>query len=134
MHRVFVYGTLRRNASRDILQYYRNAVFVDAASVSARMFDLGSYPGIRLGNGPERVVGEVFDVTDRTLKGLDEWEGIRPASPSSGEYTRRRVKVHLDSGGVCDAWIYETAESAVLGRPAIRSGDWLIRQKNECGG
>ena len=76
MHRVFVYGSLKRGATRnDLLEA---AVFAGKAITSAsfRMLD-GPYPVLR-DSGPDAhpVAGEVYEVNDRTLAALDDYEGV----------------------------------------------------------
>ena len=76
MHRVFVYGSLKRGAERNDL--LGAAVFAGEATTAApfRMLD-GPYPVLR-DHGPDshRVAGEVYEVDDTTLAALDEYEGV----------------------------------------------------------
>ncbi len=92
MHRVFVYGSLKRGAERNDL--LKTAVFAGKAITAApyRMLD-GPYP-VLLDNGPggHRVTGEVYEIDDDTLKALDDYEGV-------GErlYDRIEIDVMIES-------------------------------------
>ncbi len=76
MHRVFVYGSLKRGGERNDL--LKAAVFAGKATTAApfRMLD-GPYPVLR-DNGPDahRIAGEVYEVDDSTLAALDDYEGV----------------------------------------------------------
>jgi gamma-glutamylaminecyclotransferase len=76
MHRVFVYGSLKRGfENHDLLGA---AVFTGKAITAAsfRMMD-GPYPVLReSGAGRFRVSGELYEVDDRTLAALDDLEGV----------------------------------------------------------
>jgi gamma-glutamylcyclotransferase (GGCT)/AIG2-like uncharacterized protein YtfP len=88
MHRVFVYGTLKRGFCNHHL--LKNSVFAGSASTASayRLLD-GEFPVIR-DRGPDRlqVSGELYDVDDATLARLDELEGV-----SEGMYDRATIEV-----------------------------------------
>lgn len=76
MHRVFVYGSLKRGLENHAL--LGTAVFAGKAATAApfRMMD-GPYPVLReSGGGGLRVSGELYEVDDRTLEALDDLEGV----------------------------------------------------------
>jgi len=123
--RIFLYGTLRRGGSRDVLEHFEGAEFVCAARVRGVLHDLHDYPGLRLSEFAGWVTGELFDVTAAALALLDEWEGIDPAAPQAGEYRRIRVSAEREDGAAETCWIYEIAERNSANRPVIASGDWL---------
>ncbi len=123
--RIFLYGTLRRGGSRDILKYYEGAEFAGTARVRGMLHELGEYPGLRLLDGGGWVRGELFDVTPAALARLDEWEGIDASLPEQGEYRRIRMAVERDDGGQDWCWGYEIAPRNCEGRPVIPSGDWI---------
>lgn len=125
--RIFLYGTLRRGASRDVLAHYAGTEFVASARVRGTLHDFGDYPGLRLDASAGWVRGEIFDVDAVTLAGLDEWEGIDPAAPTAGEYRRVRVEAERDDGALETCWVYEIMAEKCAGRPVIASGDWLAR-------
>ncbi len=88
MHRVFVYGSLKRGAARNDL--LKAAVFAGNAITAApfRMLD-GPYPVLR-DNGADGfpVSGEVYEVDERTLAELDDYEGV-------GERLYDRVEIDV---------------------------------------
>ncbi|RTL54718.1 MAG: gamma-glutamylcyclotransferase [Bradyrhizobiaceae bacterium] len=104
MHRVFVYGTLKRGGERNDL--LKAAAFAGKASTVAsfRMLD-GPYPVLRDNNGPgpgdHPVSGEVFEVDDAALAALDDYEGV-------GErlYDRIETDVAMEDGRILRAFIY----------------------------
>jgi gamma-glutamylcyclotransferase (GGCT)/AIG2-like uncharacterized protein YtfP len=109
---LFVYGTLRRavgHPMHDVLA--QSSTFVGEASVNAKMFDRGNYPGIVLSDqAADRVAGDVFDLASEmaapVLRTLDEYEGIGPGNPLPHEYTRQVVAVHMSAGHTITAWAY----------------------------
>jgi gamma-glutamylcyclotransferase (GGCT)/AIG2-like uncharacterized protein YtfP len=128
---LFVYGTLRRGEARDINRLSPAPRWVGTGSVTGRLFDLGSYPGLRLG-GDEVVTGEVYAITPVLERLLDEIEEVWPTP--NGEYDKRDTTVSLeietpvlDGGAAAEitCLVYEASHSAVCGRPLIEGGDWV---------
>ena len=120
---VFVYGTLRRGQSNDINRLRPSPRFVADAEVAGTLYDLGPYPGIRLG-GDGVVQGEVYEIAPELELRLDEIEEVHPQA--TGEYAKREVRVRSASG----EWtclVYEIHPSRVTGVPVIGQGDWLRR-------
>jgi gamma-glutamylcyclotransferase (GGCT)/AIG2-like uncharacterized protein YtfP len=88
MHRVFVYGTLKRG--------FRNHRFLEGSSFAGEAYTLtpyrmldGRFPVLR-DNGPDlqRVSGELFEIDDRTLAKLDDLESV-----GTGMYNRILIDV-----------------------------------------
>jgi gamma-glutamylcyclotransferase (GGCT)/AIG2-like uncharacterized protein YtfP len=125
--RIFLYGTLRRGGSRDVLKFYEGAFFAGGARLRGTLYDLGEYPGLILDDRADFVIGELFDVTAGALADLDEWEGIDLENPDGGEYRRRRIEAELADGSPQPCWVYEIRPEVCAGRPVIGSGDWLSR-------
>ena len=121
MTRVFVYGTLRRGGRNDIHRYQPQPGFVTTARVQGRLYHLGRYPGLVLGNG-NWVLGEVYEVTPAALEQLDLLEGLLPQP--TGEYHRRTVAVDTPEGPLA-CLLYEIDPSRIRGRAVIEHGDWL---------
>jgi gamma-glutamylcyclotransferase (GGCT)/AIG2-like uncharacterized protein YtfP len=72
---VFVYGSLKRGGPNH--KVLANSQFVAEAHTRSslyQMLSLGDYPGVVRG-GSSRISGEVYQVTDRILRRLDELEG-----------------------------------------------------------
>lgn len=109
---LFVYGTLKRNSARKRHPLLRDARFVDLASISGRLYDLGPYPGVVRESGDRgRVFGEVYEIHDDhahgALQALDKYEG--------SEFIRQRAYATLRDGKRRSAWAY------VLRKPPPRS-------------
>ncbi|MBI1354620.1 MAG: gamma-glutamylcyclotransferase [Acidobacteria bacterium] len=84
-----------------------------------RLYDLGRYPALRLGEG--RVRGELYELLDpRLLAFLDRFEDYDPAQPSRSQYRRERVRLIEPARW---AWVYVYNQS-FAGRPWVRSGSW----------
>lgn len=115
---VFVYGTLLSGESRHGHLTAFSPVAQAAASATADLLDLGSYPGLIPGAG--RVRGELygFEDVDAVLEPLDRIEGYCAGEPS----LYQRVVLQVESGvGAQWAWTYAYAREG--GMP-IPSGDW----------
>ena len=121
MTRVFVYGTLRRGGRNDIYRYQPLPRFVTNARIRGRLYHLGRYPGLALGQG-DWVQGEVYEVAPSVLVQLDHLEGLLPQP--TGEYHRRSVRVDTPSGTL-QCLLYEIDPSRIQGRALIEHGDWL---------
>lgn len=131
---VFVYGTLRRGEERDINLLHPAPEAIARASIEGELYDLGTYPGLRLG-GAARVEGEVYAISPELEHRLDGIESIWPEP--GGEYLKREVTVRLDAqvegasilgavgGDTLACLVYEATLEAVSGRPAIAGGNWV---------
>ena len=120
---VFVYGTLRSGGSNDIARWLPAAHFVGKAEMAGTLYDLGAYPGARLG-GTARLHGEVYRIAAELESQLDRLEEVRP--DGQGEYLKREVRVKVGAREyVC--LVYEIHPRRVPGRPVIASGDWMRR-------
>lgn len=121
---VFVYGTLRAGGSNDIARWTPAPRFVGAAEIAGVLYDLGAYPGARLG-GTARLQGEVYRIEAALESQLDRLEEVKP--DDQGEYLKREVRVQIDSHAF-DCLVYEIHHRRVVGRPVIASGDWMRRR------
>jgi gamma-glutamylcyclotransferase (GGCT)/AIG2-like uncharacterized protein YtfP len=122
-HRVFVYGSLRRDNAGAMSVRFPDAAYVGDGKVRGRLYDLGAYPALLLDESGAQVTGEVYEVTDETLNKLDQFE-------LTSDYERRDVEVEIgDEHGHC--WIYVPAHEASFfdGFPSIESGDWIRHLK-----
>ncbi|NQW93492.1 MAG: gamma-glutamylcyclotransferase [Polaromonas sp.] len=117
---VFVYGTLRKGEERDINRLQPAPVFVGDSQIKGTLYDLGSYPGVRL-SGENWVQGEVYQITPELERQLDEIEEVWPQQ--TGEYVKREVVVQC-AGLALVCLVYVVAELHVQGRGVIESGDW----------
>lgn len=124
--RLFVYGTLRPpqpDSNPDDSRYYtRVSPFIQnitpARLPHAVLYDLGTYPGARPGEGA--IVGELLTVAPAAIHILDQHEG------HPHFFYRERVRVEIAQGAV-EAWIYFAPESLINDHCPISNGDWLRR-------
>jgi len=122
---LFVYGTLRPFVAIPMsLWLRRTARYLGAATTAGRLYDLGSYPGMRAArHRRDRVVGDVYRVVrPRVFRVLDRYEaGNARRNP---KFVRERCIVWLARRGVRKkAWTYRYRHS-VAGAPRITGGDY----------
>lgn len=110
---VFVYGTLRRGQSN-------NRLLTDAQFISDyitgpdyTMHHNGFFPSVITG-GKTRIVGEVWEVTDRIMSSLDELEGY--------PFLYNRTRIETPWG---KAWMYYRKPVEVSQDPIVHDGDWV---------
>jgi gamma-glutamylcyclotransferase (GGCT)/AIG2-like uncharacterized protein YtfP len=107
---IFFYGTLRpSHAPEEIATVVRKLTPVGAGTVSARLYDLGEYPGIILDSDAGRPIkGEVFVLPGDpgTLRSLDDYEDFRPKDPEGSLFKRMRTNVTLRNGSTRSCWVY----------------------------
>jgi len=122
-HLVFVYGTLRRGCSNHSLLEGARCVG-HGKTVERYAMYATSIPFVAKDETVCQIVGEVYAVGKRTLKGLDQLEG----SPES--YVRERVKIILEDGRSVVAWSYFCREPS---GQLVKDGDyiaWVTGQTN----
>ena len=107
---LFVYGTLM-HASRHpmAVQLRSQSLYVGQAFLSARLYDLGSYPGAVLSDkAGDRVHGDVVKLLWPvfTLAWLDDYEGCGAGALEPQSYERAIAPVAFIAGGRCNAWVY----------------------------
>jgi len=100
---LFVYGTLRRGASRGgyAARLEAEAEWLSAAQTPGRLYQVNpDYPGmVKADNSRDWVTGEVWAIDDPQLwMALDDYEGT--------EYVRARCLVTLADGEEREAWVY----------------------------
>ena len=128
-HLIFVYGTLRREASNAFRM--EGAEFKACGLIKGRLYVVDWYPAFVREGGDGWVEGELWKVDDDQLRLLDEFEG--------DEYQRVRVDVRLqqsdgddswDTHDGCQhkAWAWEWLGS-VENLHVIKSGDWMDVEK-----
>lgn len=133
--RLFVYGTLMRAAlnwrlgepQRDRLA--RESTFVGGATLAARLYDLGDYPGLLLSDDAADVVhGEVVELADpaASFTWLDPYESIVAGDEAASEYRRVVVMVRMETGRTLDAWTY-VYNRDLSGLTPVAGGRWRQR-------
>ena len=99
---LFVYGTLLKGMEREFVlsdsQYLGPAVF------QAQLFDLGDYPGIKVGR--DLVIGELYEINRVTLDLLDRLEGYKICEENDSLYLRREVGIQRINGEGVQAFCY----------------------------
>ena len=101
----------------------KKANFVGEASVRGTLVRIDWYPGLVLA-GDTLVKGEVYEVDEKTLQELDEFEGIGIEDTRNDEYKRVRATVKLNDGGEIECSIYEW-QLGVASYEVVANGDWL---------
>lgn len=110
MNEVFVYGTLLSGQHNNRLLSSSTLLGTDEVG-GIEMHDLGPFPACVASERSEKVVGEVWEVSDETLQRLDYLEG----HPTF----YKRVQIQTKFGM---AWVYLCKDG--LTAPLIPSGDW----------
>ena len=120
MNKVFVYGTLLSGFANH--EYYlknaENAKLVKMDTLPGfAMYDLGGFPAIKAKEG-SKVIGEVYDVDDEVLGGLDHLEGVH-----RGFYNR--IVATTDSGVEVFVYVLDDADKY----QPISEGDYRSHRK-----
>jgi gamma-glutamylcyclotransferase (GGCT)/AIG2-like uncharacterized protein YtfP len=132
---LFIYGTLHPGrAPREIAHAARRLTLVGPATIRARVYNLGAYPGAILcdesdepqssqhqsdehqsnqdeGVRPDAAIlpGHLFTVPDaETLAALDAYEDFRPASPAASLFLRVDTTATTPDGNThpCQVYVY----------------------------
>jgi gamma-glutamylcyclotransferase (GGCT)/AIG2-like uncharacterized protein YtfP len=129
---LFVYGTLRPSGTpnSDAPRLLR---YVGAATIVGILYDLGAYPGAvlpsddcaGLEDASRTITGDVFAVSKRDLRIIDEYEGYAPGNEESSWYIRQRVLARRQDGSPLFCWVYEVNLRRFPQAVPIPSGDWV---------
>jgi gamma-glutamylcyclotransferase (GGCT)/AIG2-like uncharacterized protein YtfP len=115
--RLFVYGTLRRDASNgQLLSQVGEWEGIHRTVENFQLLDLNVFPAAIPG-GDAPIIGEVYKIDARYLQYTDKIEGT-----SRGLYYRSTIAV-IGDNGLQTAWIYLWG-GPQLKAPVIESGDW----------
>jgi len=118
---LFVYGTLMRGESRH--RHLAGSEFVADARTQPgyRLFHVDDYPALVM-DPDTSITGELWLVSDGTLRVLDEIEGV-----DEGLYARRTVRLQAPFESIAaETYVYL---QSIDGLPEIH-GDWRARRKN----
>ena len=113
MNKLFVYGTLKKQHSRNNILNAASFIKEIKSLPNYTMIDLGAFPGI-LDSGINVIFGELYEVDDSTLEMCDLIEG------HPNFYTRKFIKLEFD----INAEAYFLPQSKYKDYPAIKSGLW----------
>lgn len=100
MSLLFVYGTLKRGFCRE--SFLAGQTFLGEAQTEPlyRMYNCGSYPGLREQSPGLAILGELWEVDAECFKRLDAEEGV-----DEGLYERRAIQLSPHREGV-EAYFY----------------------------
>ncbi|HTJ79641.1 MAG TPA: gamma-glutamylcyclotransferase family protein [Rariglobus sp.] len=113
MHRLFVYGTLKRGCKNH--PHIAGQTYVGDARTAPgfRLYDLGSYPGMVADPSDlDGVTGELWDVDAPALAHLDDFEGV-----DEGLY--QRVSVPIANSSDCTAAFTYLYARSISGLPPL---------------
>lgn len=113
---VFVYGTLLAGEPNHDVLGGAHLVAKGTTRPGFELRDLGVYPGLVPG-GREAVVGEVYEVDDRTLEELDQFE----------DHPRLYVRTAITLADGRPVLTYVMSAQRAAGFPVIESGSWRER-------
>jgi len=122
---IFAYGSFRYGF--ELHHLVKKHRFVGRGYVDGyELYDLRGYPGALKGDGV--VVGEVYEIDERTLRLMDEIEGFEGSE--DGLFVRTSVRVYFDDrrkyyyDNVQMYAINPSLEREIRSRPRIESGDY----------
>lgn len=131
---LFAYGTLLDGAApRAMTGLLRRLGRVGPAIVPGYLYDLGSYPAIRLDRSADSIVrGELVAVTSAaSWLRLDTYEGYNRAHPERSLFVRKKTRVRrTDTGEEGDVWIY-VYNRDFSGAPRIPGGCWRTHRREQ---
>ena len=117
MIKIFVYGTLRKGDSRSFfLSDVEQAKFLRDIKTKPQytLVNVGMFPAL-IKEGNTSVVGELWEIDERTKKALDLIEGVPLL------YMDEEIYLEDDTSAI--AYVFEYNR----GYPEIESGDWFNR-------
>jgi len=125
MHRLFVYGTLKKGKGNHdrILSGYD--IKITPAWTYGKLYDLGGYPAITQGNN--KVYGELIEFANHEiLRKIDYLEGFKGANNPNNFYKRQEVQVFV-VGDEVSAWAYFLTKEKIVdfSGKLIKSGNWM---------
>lgn len=118
MHKVFVYGTLRRGFGNHRLLFTSQFLGTDTVT-GFTMLSVGNFYPALLGNGRSVsvITGEVYEVNDETFKSLDYLEG----------YPQHYNRMLVRTANGHEAWVYYYEEND-RHLQEVPGGDWMKYQ------
>lgn len=111
MNRVFVYGTLKRGQRNSHFMHCAEFLGQHRTEKNYSMYEFENYPAV-CPQGSQAIKGEVYHISDRQFKMLDELEW----------YPRfyQRIEIPTDWG---NAWMYIVKFKLCQGKKQL-PGDW----------
>lgn len=120
MHKLFVYGTLKKGYGNHY--HIEGAELIDDGHIIGYdMLSFGAFPGAIEGEG--KVYGQVYKIDDEMLQSCDYLEGYRADKPEHSMYIRTVVDCHMrDDESVEKAFVYLWNGPATY--PKVEGGKW----------
>ena len=105
---LFVYGTLHPDrAPAEIAAAARCLTPIGPATIRARLYNLGAYPGAILDPTAPPISGHLFTVPDAAaLVALDAYEDFRPTDPAASLFLRVETTATLPDNSHRPCWVY----------------------------
>ena len=115
---LFIYGTLHPDRAPAAIAPTARLLKpfggpgANRATLQARLYNLGAYPGVLLSDDPsEAVVGELFELPigsqgTAILALLDAYEDFRITDPTNSLFLRQRTVATLADGATQECWVY----------------------------
>jgi gamma-glutamylcyclotransferase (GGCT)/AIG2-like uncharacterized protein YtfP len=128
---VFVYGTLRPDYLRGRNTGWTTRISTkdNPARIKGRLFNLGSFPGLKLEEPFDSVKGHVVFVSEETLCSLDAYEGYQPHAHHLSLYLRVMADVMMgwdehekEETMQCQVYVYNQTPNE---SSHIQNGDWM---------
>ena len=124
MHRIFVYGTLKKGFSNHnrILEGYD--IKITPAWTYGMLYDLGYFPALTEGNN--KVYGELIEFDNlEILRRVDSLEGFRGENSNFNFYDRKEVQVYTNEKTIF-AWVFFISANTLIDydEKIISSGVW----------
>ena len=109
---LFVYGTLRQGGSNDIARIAPAAVFVTAARVRGRLYDVnGRWPSLVPDDQAGWVTGEIYRVPPQSWPALDALED--PVTPTHPDGAYFKIEADVEREGSVELMIAHSAASGI---------------------
>ena len=114
VYNIFVYGTLRQGDVRASYLSDTDSKFIKNTKTAPKytLVSLSAFPAI-IEKGNTSVVGELWEVDERTKRALDTIEGV--------PFLYMDKEIELEDGTTAIAYVQEVDK----GYPHIESGDWF---------
>ena len=117
MSKIFVYGTLKKNSWNH--GWLEDSTFVREQAVHGfKLFQSGIPYMIRTDNPEDRVLGEVYEVSEKTRGNIDRLEG-------HPDWYRREI-VSMDSDGEIQGYVYHGYNSGNVQESEKNSNGWYV--------
>ncbi len=119
------YGTLMQEQHASIRKHLQGRLLAHGKClIPGNIYDIGRYPGLKLGGVRQSVHGELYRIDDPdSLSLLDEYEAHDNYDTSLPGFTRRLIELDFPKQL---AWVYEY-DGDVLPEQLIMTADWYHR-------